>query len=436
MKEFARLIFPYGLLLFLLAGASMFFGADTPMTGFMFSGLLLALAGVALIIGRAAKLPMAIVAGLALLALFIIYDIVAGRLALAGPDYAVLIAACAVFVLSEMSARKFSDTSRMWQLMLAVFLLIGLWAFIDFAVNPEFIHGRPRPYHQDRLSAAFLSANTAATFFGVAMLAAAATILRALTKIVSLHPITLIESLFRHATIGVMTFMFAAVCLLLTASRAGLAFSFICLMILCAWDFFARRGRASEVSGMSTKWTIALVVGVVVVLGALFWVISGDVAGARYADLDEDANNRFVMYSAYWEAASEKPLMGHGLGSFSTVNNMIMTADNAHILATQGAAHNIALQWLVQTGWVGTIAMLSVLALIIRTIAQGLAQRRRYKTYLRATLIISLFVLFHGLVDYALEIPGFMWWFVCILGLGAGIAQGSARTVSQAPSGS
>ena len=157
------------------------------------------------------------------------------------------------------------------------------------------------------------------------------------------------------------------------------------------------------------------------------WGFYAEILGARTSGLAEDANSRAVMYQAYAGSLQQSPLIGHGLGSFAEVNHRLMTADNANVLASQGAAHNIELQWLMQAGIFGTAAMFGVMAVIFGAIWQGLSTRRRLRGNLRAIICVSLFIILHGQVDFAIEIPGLMWWWALLLGLGAGIADGRAR---------
>jgi O-antigen ligase len=422
MATYLRLVWPYGLMMLVIAGASLFFGADTRMTALLFSGLLLLLGGIVTLQRRRVKLPPLMIAALVALLAFCLADFFTGRLVTSGTEFAILAAAGAVFLVGYRAGSRNDYISPVWTMMLVIFMAIAIWAFADFIANPDSIHGRPRPYHEDRLSAAFLSANTAATFFGMVVLASAASIFRGLTKIGSFHFFTLLEGLFKHALVGVVTFLFASICLLLTASRAGLAFTALALVVLTVWEIIAFRRKEVEASSVSLVQTVLVVLSVLVLMCVGFWGMSGDVAGARYAELDDDANMRVVMFTAYWEAFLQKPFFGHGLGSFDAVNNAIMTSDNAHILATQGAAHNLFLQWLMQTGIVGTAIMFGLVGVIFFTIWQGLAHRRRYRGYLRAVLVISFFIMMHGMVDYALEIPGFMWWWALMLGMATSIA--------------
>ena len=436
MKSLLSLILPYGVLLAILALASLMFGADTPMISYLFSALLLLVAGAGLLTSRLQAVPPGALAALALLTAWLVFDMMTGRFERGSVDYAVLYAALGVFTIGFAAGRKNSRIKPFWQGILAIFLMIALWAFTDFIINPETIHGQARPYHQDRLSAAFLSANTAATFFGIALLVSLASLLRAISRTGTLHIIPLMEGLFRHALLPLMTFLFSAVCLVLTASRAGLAFAVIALVVLVVWEVLSnRRSVATDMAGWGR--TAGLGVLALAVAGIFFWVMSGDVAGARYAELEDGADMRKVMFAAYWEAAQAKPLTGYGFNTFSLINRQAMTAENAHILASQGAAHNAGLQWLIQAGWLGLLLMWGVLIYLLGGIWRGLARRKRYRIYLRAVLVVSLFVSLHSMVDYGIEIPGLMWWWALLLGFASGIAtgkrggkQGASRSVA------
>lgn len=93
----------------------------------------------------------------------------------------------------------------------------------------------------------------------------------------------------------------------------------------------------------------------------------------------------------------------------------------------QGAAHNIVQQWLLQAGLAGTLIAALVLAGLLRVVVTGLWRRQQQTLYLKAVLVIAAMVFAHGMVDYALEIPAFMWLFAWVLGMGAGIASGGSR---------
>jgi len=429
MKLSIHLIFPFGLMLLVLTGASLFFGADTPLAVYFFSGVLMFLgAGTVTLSPRSTVTPpMMIVA--ALLIGFLVLDIVTGTIIGGVPGYAGLAAAAAVFLTARTVALNSDNVAPAWSWLTLAFLLLAGWAFFDFVINPDTIHGRPRPYHLGRLSAAFLSANTAATLFGTGMLVAMTGLLKAVQRTGTFHPIDLVEGLFRHGTLSLVSFLFCAVCLVLTASRAGIAFALLCLVILVVWQLSSMRRSQARVAGEAgggLRWLIAGGAAFIVLAVVTVFAMSGDMAAERYGELGEDSNMRAVMFATYWNASMAHPLLGTGFDSFAQVNARVMSADNAALLAGQGAAHNVFLQWLLQKGWLGALAMFGTVAVIYWAIWRGLATRRRHKLYLRGVLMIALFVSLHSMVDYAVEIPGFMWWFAMILGFGAGIAAGSS----------
>lgn len=430
MKLSIHLFFPFGLMLLVLVAASLFFGADTPLAIYLFSAALMFIgaATVALSPRSTVTPPMMIAAGF--LIGFLVLDILTGTIIGGLPGYAGLAAAAAIFITARTVALTSDNVAPAWAWLTLAFLLLAGWAFFDFIINPDTIHGRPRPYHLGRLSAAFLSANTAATLFGTGMLVAMTGLLKAVQRTGTFHPIDLVEGLFRHGTFSLVSFLFCAVCLVLTASRAGIAFALVCLVILVFWQIAALRrsqARSPGAAGGGLPWLIAGGAAFISLAAITVFAMSGDMAAERYAELGQDSNMRAVMFTTYWQASMAHPLLGTGFDSFAEVNARVMSADNAALLAGQGAAHNVFLQWLLQKGWLGTLAMFGTVAVIYWKIWRGLALRRRHTLYLRGVLMIALFVSLHSMVDYAVEIPGFMWWFALLLGLGAGIAAGGSR---------
>ena len=88
-----------------------------------------------------------------------------------------------------------------------------------------------------------------------------------------------------------------------------------------------------------------------------------------------------------------------------------------------GAAHNVFLQWLVQQGVVGLLAMTFVFGVIFYPIIRSLAApSKKPRNFLRLSIAVTFLVFAHGVVDYALEIPSVMWTYAYILGLASGYA--------------
>ena len=163
-------------------------------------------------------------------------------------------------------------------------------------------------------------------------------------------------------------------------------------------------------------------------LVALLWIVSGGVAQDRLAGLGADSAGRPILWEASLLAWREAPLFGHGLGSFADALVPHITAQNASVLVLQGAAHNLALQWMVQTGLVGTALAAVAMGLVMRVLFVGIFVRKQLKTPLRGIVVVGVAALIHGGIDYALEIPAIFWWTALLMGLGSGISDGGGQT--------
>ncbi|GGB77861.1 hypothetical protein GCM10007417_17200 [Glycocaulis alkaliphilus] len=410
LSQYARLAFPAGFCLLILGAASVYFGADIPAAKAIFSCVLILTAAVSVGFGASFR-PMPAVWGVALLlAAFGVQHVMMGWMDTAAPEFAALAAGGAVWLMGYGSARQRDTASVLWRATLAAGTLIAVWAFVEFTMAP-----RTPPVA--RLSAGFLSANTAATFFGIIALMGLAELLGQIRK--GLRGGRAFADRALPLALALICVLILATCLVLTASRAGIAFAGLAATALSGWQVLAWT-RDGGVSQRSLGLGIAGFVGVLVI-GGLVWTVSGELAATRYERGLHDAL-RAEMFAAYWNAVALAPVTGHGLGSFVFTNDLIITSQTVRSLGNTNAAHNVFLQWLLQAGWTGALAMWSVTGLLIWQVMQGLKVRRRHRGYLRAVLCISAFVVLHGLTDFALEVPGVMWWWAWILGLGAGIA--------------
>lgn len=296
--------------------------------------------------------------------------------------------------------------------------LYAVWGFVDYFTFPGTLYGATRPYHGDRLAATFMSANTAATCFAVVAIFAGARLAQAI-KQTAIDGVTLFmrfERLAREGGVAASVFLFAASCVLLTASRAGAAVFLAALLLLIAWEVRAALGRRATARGLSVLAVLAAMA-----LAALA-LMSGDFTAERAARTLSDAPMRLTLFGAHWNAFLEAPLGGYGLGTFNAVNALMMTAQNRLILEDVNAAHNVVLQWLEEGGVFAAALMFTAVALVIDQVRVGLTQRKRLKSWLRATLIVSAIMIVHGLVDYAIQVPSMSAQWTLLLGVAAGLA--------------
>ena len=430
LRPTARLICPgLGLILIFLACAFAF-GADTAAASLIVSALILAIAGLGFIAG-VIELPRA---GLAIATIYLGFLLLAGWrgwLVSGLGEYASLGAAGVIVLMARSGATKLDQGRRLWSLTLILGGGLALISVLQFSAEPAAWFGQTRPFHTNRLAGPFLSANTAATFFAMVALLALAPLAQRWRRIEGPGAKRWVETGLAGLALPLIVSVLAFACVLMSASRAGVL---LCLGAGCGllvWDTLRQplkpaRGRRSWTPRLAG---LSLAVTVLVLLLPLT-----DLLGIRLERVGSDTATRSLMFSAYWDATGYGLLFGQGLGGFRFINELIADAHTAPTLVRQSAAHNVYLQWLLQAGWLGALAMFGTMAGLIASIGAGLATRRRGRTELRAVLAVTGLVAIHGLVDFALEIPGVMWLFAWIVGLGLGFARSERKAAASRPS--
>lgn len=290
------------------------------------------------------------------------------------------------------------------------------WAIVMFLQSPAFVHGLEKQWHLERLTASFLSANTAGSLFGALGCASAVRLFRRVgrklgSRAVGEHDdLALWGGELRDA--AMLTVLWIA--LLLTVSRAALAASLavVALFALLELRRYARRRRLKARGWAFAAATVAAAFAVLLV-GSLSSQLQG-----RFGRLAEDAVSRHGIIEAYRPDLATTPLTGHGLGAFSTLNALQMNEANFGDLWSLSAAHNILLQWWLEMGPVGTgLAAAVVLLLGLRLMLRaGNGRVGRWRA--GAALAASAVLLAHNSVDYSLEVQGISALWALLIGLG------------------
>lgn len=313
-----------------------------------------------------------------------------------------------------------------WTSVNASLLLFAVLAIVTFADVAGGIALAENARFDGRLSAGFGSPNTAATLFGLATLTAMSKLALRLAN-PRMNRLSKSDRIYYFAQSEYISFgllIFAGVALLLTISRAGIFISLACLSILIIVELLrlSRSGRFS----IFRKRRIQIPLGLVLSVG-LIAALTGEINPYNPEPLLTNSASRMVLYETYISIWLEKPVFGHGLGSFNALNDANTTLDTAAYLVSIGAAHNVIIQWLLQQGVVGLLLMTLVIGWIIAPIITALSRESNQpRHFLRMSLLATLLVFTHGIVDYALEIPSVMWTYAYILGLAAGLANATS----------
>lgn len=261
-----------------------------------------------------------------------------------------------------------------------------------------------------RLSGGFLSANSGATVFGVLVVLSLSVFLRGWKRTEGLG----VSRRLTKTSVPLSCLSLCSVCLILTASRMGLAATVAALAVLLLWE------TASSRQGRAAVWTGAFVliaIGLVLVLGG------NDLLWTRIDVLDADTDVRGEILATHWQAFLASPLFGYGLGTFDAINTQFMSAENIGATWAIRATHNVYLQWLEEAGIFGAVPMFLLIGFIVlMSLARALGGQS--KGLHRGLACASLIVLVHGLTDYALQVPSIAGFWAFLLGLGFALGQG------------
>lgn len=318
-------------------------------------------------------------------------------------------------------------SNRRAQVFYALFITCAgvycLATFLDFAVDPARIFGVDRTVHFDRLSGTYVSANTAATLFGVFAIFAAARIVQAHKEISAAYETALAqgEATLRRAPIAIITLLLALVCLMLTASRGGVVITLVALSTLAVWEWVAQDTKFRK------SRSIIGVVGLVCGLALVSALLGGGLLIDRWDTVAGSSDSRMIMMQTHWNAFLGAPVWGNGLGSFDRINDMHQTIANWEVLHRQNAAHNVYLQWLEEAGIVGAISMFACVLVVHMLIYSGLRRRARMRTWLRAQMAVSILIAVHAIIDYSVQVPAFALQWAALIGVAVGLASSTSQ---------
>ena len=316
---------------------------------------------------------------------------------------------------------------RAGRLLFDMILVLGVahavWAVLAFQQTPDMVRGLDKQMHLGRLTGSFLSANTAGAFFGALSCAAA---VRAARKGGSVMTAAVDRGVPASAWTPVLLYGLAVIvlwsALLLTLSRTAITVSAGVLLLFLAYELIKaltalddRRAQLAIGGG-----ALALLVGVV---AALF----GSRLTDKFAQLQADAATRVDIAHAFGPALKATPLFGYGLGGFGSLSGHLITPANAEVLWNLGAAHNLILQWWLETGIVGLVLGGLVIAMLLGRLAWRYFKSRMERWRAGAALAAGLVLLLHSLTDIPLQIGAVTALFAVMLGWGVAEVREDAR---------
>ncbi|MCF8084744.1 MAG: O-antigen ligase family protein [Deltaproteobacteria bacterium] len=201
------------------------------------------------------------------------------------------------------------------------------------------------------------------------------------------------------------------VALLFSRSRAGIVGAFVGMAALL-W-------LIRQVSG-EFRWGVRIAVMALAALVVIYGASIGfDRIMERFFQIESGAEGRMDIWAQTWDMVKDHPF-GVGLGNFQVLEPVYVDPGRPGI--SYRLAHNDYLQFLVEAGWVGALALVAGFFLfLIRSIRRV---RRIGFEVGRSRLMVSIGALaglcsmaFHGFFDFNFQIPANQVFFVLLLAL-------------------
>lgn len=415
-ENLKRAYYAFGLVI-IFASMLISNGADSPIASLYFSNILLIYAAVGIITLKV-KFNTVFFIGAGLFIIFIAFAFLKGFLVNGLDEYAALGVGLLLLWIFRHAGLNYDTGRWVWRATLYALGVLALLSLINFAYDPSSWLGQARAYHLNRLAGPFLSANTAGSVFGVAMLLS---VFHAYRRSLSLaQELTGVRAFKLILERRWFDWLLGASCLgalMLTGSRAGIILSILALFIMIAFGISRPQPTAQQQWGRLGIAAGLCLLALIIILSLDTLVLD------RFNTRDITHDGRWRMFEAYWRTLHFNLWFGAGLGGFDTVSMLAATPENFSLLSAQNSAHNLVLQWLLQGGLIFMSLFSALWAAICIAKWRGLnsIQRGRHMVMLSLSSFILVFI--HSQVDFALEIPSVFWLMCCIWGLGLGLSQ-------------
>lgn len=200
--------------------------------------------------------------------------------------------------------------------------------------------------------------------------------------------------------------MFAA--LFLSGSRGGVASIFAALFLGFLVSLVVKGPRRAEARYAPFILVMALVASLWLGLGSL---------PDRYEGAGGSMDTRTNVWKPALELSSNYPLFGSGAGTFKYIFPMY---EDGSVKGYYDHAHNDYLELLTDQGAIGFALLCGAIAMLMYKILTGFARRRDplMRSMLFASLVGSVSLSLHALIDFNFQIPANASYFYVILAVG------------------
>ncbi|WP_159726783.1 O-antigen ligase [Methylosinus sp. Ce-a6] len=289
---------------------------------------------------------------------------------------------------------------------------VALYAVAAELAAPSHLLFRSKTAYLGDMTGTFVNRNTAATFFAVistlwlfAILRKAARIhlyVGGLMLIVPQH-----EAAARSLALRIMALSISAIALLGTHSRGGvLAFAFG--LATCAAIVLLEKGKTLLLAALAALVTIIYRHGGTIV--------------SRVESEGLSDGGRWTTYRSSLKLVVEHPWLGTGLGTFEDVFPMVR-GNGAFTSGVWDKAHNTVVEIAVEMGLpMAASVVIAASWILYSTYRAALESEGRRRADLLALSCIAVTAFAHSLMDFSMQIPGFLAPFAILLGVASALS--------------
>jgi O-antigen ligase len=328
-----------------------------------------------------------------------------------------------VFWLCFALARDRHDARRLLTAIPTIVAAYAVWGLIRFFAGIEHLFWHVRSPYPDYLTSTLMNRNHAATYFNIGAVTAFALLWERMRGYLAERRrgawLAAVGELLERDALLVLATLCLVVASLLTGSRGGLLSlgagmtTVICLGLTAA--------RAGVRAG-------AIVVAIAALIGLGLLRLGGDVTLERLAEIDQEITlareNRLALWQNCVELIRQRPLAGHGHGTFEQLFHLTRDARFERVWHT---AHNTYLEHAVELGLPATLALHGGMLLLGAHCVRGAIRRGRDQALPIAAVGVSALVGTHALVDFSLQIPAVAITYAAVLGIGCATPAPSTR---------
>ena len=207
---------------------------------------------------------------------------------------------------------------------------------------------------------------------------------------------------------------------LFSSSRAAFA---VTVPVILGLLFLSMRGRWRSGAHVRRTVMVAGAIGVIVLL------VAGGAMLRKVSLLSEIGNfNRTIIWKSSIRAAESSPWLGWGLGTYTDI---YAAYQPDQMRQANDKAHSTPVELFVETGWLGLLPGLLLVAIPWVISLIGAWRRRRQRYLMVAGVAVPGIAILHSCVDFSLQIPAIA--FISAAFLGMGWAQTFHRTLQATP---